>query len=85
VIYNPLPLHKVSYLIISPYLTDQASITLNFSRGASHVIAQYYQLLRLGREGYVRIMNNLDIIAHRLGEGILATGGFRELGSRFRE
>jgi len=59
--------------------TDQASITLNFSRGASHVIAQYYQLLRLGREGYTRIMNNLDIIAHRLGEGILATGEFELL------
>ena len=40
------------------------------------MIAQYYQLLRLGREGYIRIMNNLDIIAHRLGEGILATGGY---------
>lgn len=26
-------------------------MTLNFSRGASHVIAQYFQLLRLGRDG----------------------------------
>ena len=32
--------------------------TLNFSRGSSMVIAQYYNFLRLGREGYARIMNN---------------------------
>lgn len=31
---------------------DQASFTLNFSRGASQVIGQYYQLIRLGKKGY---------------------------------
>jgi biotin synthase-like enzyme len=36
--------------------------------------AQYYQLLRLGRMGYERIMHNLDTIAQRLADGILATG-----------
>jgi len=36
--------------------------------------AQYYQLLRLGRTGYARIMNNLDTIASRLADGILGTG-----------
>lgn len=36
--------------------------------------AQYYQLLRLGRTGYERIMHNLDTIAQRLADGILATG-----------
>eukprot|EP00775_Hariotina_reticulata_P004515 gene4515-4768_t len=60
-------------------ILDQASITLNFSRGASHVIAQYYQLLRLGRAGYERIMNNLDTIAKRLADGILETGEFEIL------
>jgi glutamate/tyrosine decarboxylase-like PLP-dependent enzyme len=29
---------------------DQASFTLNFSKGASHVIGQYYQLIRLGKQ-----------------------------------
>nr|POE85222.1 glutamate decarboxylase [Quercus suber] len=38
---------------------DQASFTLNFSRGASQVIGQYYQLIRLGKKGYRSIMLNL--------------------------
>eukprot|EP00878_Enallax_costatus_P013252 GHUV01013854.1.p1 GENE.GHUV01013854.1~~GHUV01013854.1.p1 ORF type:complete len:436 (+),score=91.66 GHUV01013854.1:437-1744(+) len=56
--------------------SDQASITLNFSRGASNVLGQYYQLLRLGRTGYSRIMSNLDTIAKRLADGIMETGEF---------
>jgi glutamate decarboxylase len=35
---------------------DQASFTLNFSRGASQIIGQYYQLIRLGKRGYRSIM-----------------------------
>ncbi|KAI9803165.1 MAG: hypothetical protein M1826_004977 [Phylliscum demangeonii] len=38
---------------------DQASFTLNFSKGASQVIGQYYQLIRLGKRGYRAIMLNL--------------------------
>ncbi|KIY94947.1 glutamate decarboxylase [Monoraphidium neglectum] len=57
----------------------QATVTLNFSRGASHVIAQYFQLLRLGRDGYTRIMNNLSCIKLRLEQGILAIGAFEML------
>ncbi|KAF2218586.1 glutamate decarboxylase [Elsinoe ampelina] len=48
----------------------QSSFTLNFSRGASQVIAQYYQLIRLGKRGYRNIMLNLtktsDYLAHCL-------------------
>jgi glutamate decarboxylase len=43
--------------------TDQASFTLNFSKGASQVIGQYYQLIRLGKHGYRSIMINLTRIA----------------------
>ncbi|KAJ3292185.1 hypothetical protein HDU79_001693 [Rhizoclosmatium sp. JEL0117] len=35
---------------------DQASFTLNFSKGSSTVIGQYYNLIRLGKEGYRKIM-----------------------------
>lgn len=35
---------------------DQASFTLNFSRGASQIIGQYYQMIRLGKHGYRSIM-----------------------------
>jgi glutamate decarboxylase len=42
---------------------DQASFTLNFSKGASHVIGQYYQLIRLGKRGYRAIMTNLTRVS----------------------
>ncbi|MCJ1308724.1 hypothetical protein MMC25_002378 [Agyrium rufum] len=38
---------------------DQASFTLNFSKGASQVLGQYYQFIRLGKAGYKSIMLNL--------------------------
>ncbi|KAE8716659.1 Glutamate decarboxylase 1 [Hibiscus syriacus] len=37
---------------------DQPTFTLNFSKGYSQVIAQYYQLTRLGHEGYKNVMEN---------------------------
>ena len=55
------------------------SITLNFSRGAGQIIAQYYQLLRLGREGYHKIMNNLSQIAKYVRSEIEKTGHFEIL------
>lgn len=35
---------------------DQASFTLNFSKGAAQIIGQYYQMIRLGKRGYRAIM-----------------------------
>ncbi|CAF0888534.1 unnamed protein product [Adineta steineri] len=35
---------------------DEPTFNLNFSRSAANVIAQYYQFLRLGVDGYERIM-----------------------------
>ncbi|MCJ1255064.1 hypothetical protein MMC24_002880 [Lignoscripta atroalba] len=45
---------------------DQASFTLNFSKGASQVIGQYYQMIRLGKKGYRSIMMNLTRTADYL-------------------
>ncbi|KAI9368507.1 pyridoxal phosphate-dependent transferase [Aspergillus egyptiacus] len=42
---------------------EQASFTLNFSKGASQVIGQYYQMIRLGKRGYRSIMVNITRIA----------------------
>jgi len=39
--------------------SPQVSFTLNFSKSGVHVIAQYYQFLRLGKAGYRSIMTNL--------------------------
>ena len=35
------------------------TFTLNFSRPGNQVVGQYYNFLRLGREGYTRIMQSL--------------------------
>jgi len=53
---------------------DQASFTLNFSRGASQIIGQYYQLIRLGKRGYRKIMLNLTRTADYLAANLEALG-----------
>jgi len=53
---------------------DQASFTLNFSKGASQVIGQYYQLIRLGKHGYRAIMSNLTRTADYLSSSLKAQG-----------
>jgi glutamate decarboxylase len=53
---------------------DQASFTLNFSKGASQVIGQYYQFIRLGRPGYRAIMANLTRTADFLSESLADMG-----------
>jgi glutamate decarboxylase len=69
-----------SMVFYANYLgTVERSITLNFSRGASQIIGQYYQLLRLGREGYTKIMTNLNRISVYVREAIIATGDFEIL------
>ncbi|KAE8662240.1 Glutamate decarboxylase [Hibiscus syriacus] len=56
--------------------SDQPTFTLNFSKGSSQIIAQYYQLIRLGFEGYKNIMENCIGNAKTLKEGIESTGRF---------
>lgn len=53
---------------------DQASFTLNFSKGASQVIGQYYQLIRLGKHGYRSIMGNLTRTADYLSDSLTQLG-----------
>ncbi|KAA8532390.1 hypothetical protein F0562_032441 [Nyssa sinensis] len=55
---------------------DQPTFTLNFSKGSSQVIAQYYQLIRLGYEGYQNVMENCRENALVLKEGLEKTGRF---------
>ncbi|KAJ5579513.1 uncharacterized protein N7459_005498 [Penicillium hispanicum] len=54
---------------------DQLNFTLNFSKPASHIIAQYYQMIRLGKRGYHSIMSNLTHTADYL-TAQLAEQGF---------
>ncbi|KAK4353752.1 hypothetical protein RND71_025946 [Anisodus tanguticus] len=55
---------------------DQPTFTLNFSKGSSQVIAQYYQLIRLGYEGYKNVMENCQENARVLREGLEKTERF---------
>ena len=59
------------------YLGGEApTATLNFSKGAATVLMQYYQILRLGRDGYTRIMQHaLDNSIH-LRDRLLTAGKF---------
>lgn len=55
---------------------DMPTFTLNFSRPGNHIIGQYYNFVRLGREGYTRIMESLQQIARRLSAAIADMGPF---------
>uniref|UniRef100_A0A1J3G0G4 Glutamate decarboxylase n=1 Tax=Noccaea caerulescens TaxID=107243 RepID=A0A1J3G0G4_NOCCA len=56
--------------------SDQPTFTLNFSKGSSQIIAQYYQLIRLGFEGYKNVMENCIENMMVLKEGIEKTDRF---------
>ncbi|TKY71711.1 Glutamate decarboxylase 1 [Spatholobus suberectus] len=58
---------------------DQPTFTLNFSKGSSQIIAQYYQLIRLGHEGYRSVMQNCRENAILVKEGLEKTGCFNIL------
>jgi glutamate decarboxylase len=63
---------------------DMPNYSLNFSRSSSQVILQYYMLVRLGREGYGRVMHNVMANAHHLEDKVVATGHFDLLTDRNR-
>jgi glutamate decarboxylase len=58
---------------------DMSTFTLNFSRPGSQVVAQYYNFLRLGREGYGAVQRALRDVAMYLAEQIESLGCFRLL------
>ncbi len=53
-----------------------ATFTLNFSTGAAMVLAQYYNFVRLGREGYAYIIGIMEKNARNLAEQLSAEGDF---------
>jgi glutamate decarboxylase len=56
---------------------EMPTFALNFSRPGSQVVAQYYNFLRLGREGYRRIQQYCRDVATDLADRIAALGPFR--------
>src|SRR3954451_6658261 len=62
-----------------------ATFTLNFSTGASMVLAQYYNFVRYGFNGYRYIMESMQHNARLLSERILATERFELVGEHHTE
>jgi len=58
---------------------DMPTFALNFSRPGSQVVAQYYNFLRLGREGYRAVQQGCQDVARRLSAGIAELGPFELL------
>jgi glutamate decarboxylase len=58
---------------------NMPTYTLNFSRGSAPIITQYYNFLRLGKTGYVDIMNNLQANAAYLTGKLAESGEFEIL------
>ena len=58
---------------------DEPTFNLNFSKGSNQILGQYYNFLRLGKEGYRRIMRSMQANAGYLTEKLLDTGKFAML------
>lgn len=58
---------------------EMANYSLNFSRASNAVLLQYYNFLRLGHEGYERIVANLMENAGQLEKSLTASGRFELL------
>ncbi|HEU4907148.1 MAG TPA: glutamate decarboxylase [Solirubrobacterales bacterium] len=58
-----------------------ATFTLNFSTGSAMVLAQYYNLVRFGREGYGQIMHAMQSNARALAGKLEAMGHFELVGA----
>jgi glutamate decarboxylase len=62
-----------------------ATFTLNFSTGSAMVLAQYYNFVRLGHNGYRFVMQVMQQNARLLAKAIEETGRFRLIGSEDEE
>jgi glutamate decarboxylase len=58
-----------------------ATFTLNFSTGSAMVLAQYYNFVRLGHDGYRYVMETMKYNARLLAKRIMEIGEFELIGS----
>jgi glutamate decarboxylase len=62
-----------------------ATFTLNFSTGSAMVLAQYYNFVRLGRNGYRFVMETMRRNTNLLAERIAEIGAFQLIGADSEE
>jgi glutamate decarboxylase len=55
---------------------DMPTFTLNFSRPGNQIVGQYYNFVRLGRDGYRRIMESLRDTAVHISSTLAEMGPF---------
>lgn len=55
---------------------NMPTFAINFSRPGGQIVCQYYNLLRLGREGYYKVQQGCYDVAEFFGEGIKKLGLF---------
>jgi glutamate decarboxylase len=58
-----------------------STFTLNFSTGSAMVLAQYYNFVRLGREGYGYVIGIMQDNARTLADRLTAEGDFELIGA----
>ncbi|HEX3261746.1 MAG TPA: glutamate decarboxylase [Pseudonocardia sp.] len=58
---------------------EMPTFAINFSRPGGQIIAQYYNFLRLGRDGYRRVQYACRLVAKQLAAAIAELGPFRLL------
>lgn len=63
---------------------EAATATLNFSKSSATVLAQYYQFMRLGRDGYTRLMKSTLEHAEYLRERLTKDGLFEVMNATQR-
>jgi glutamate decarboxylase len=59
---------------------SHANFGLNFSRGAAQIVAQYYSLIRLGKQGYREVMEALAATARFIAAQLEEIGPFQLVG-----
>jgi glutamate decarboxylase len=75
VVWRDVPALPEELIYRVNYLGDEmATFALNFSRPGAQVVAQYYQFLRLGTEGYRRVQQYSRDVATSLAGEIAALG-----------
>ena len=62
-----------------------ATFTLNFSTGSAMVLAQYYNFVRYGHNGYQFIMETMQANTRALAERIASSGDFKLMGTEGAE
>ncbi len=58
---------------------DMPTFQLNFSRPAGQIITQYYNFVRLGREGYAKVHDACYAVAREFANAVVGLGPFTTL------